>query len=192
MGRALYNGTQSISCGRRLDDQGVSSVEPDDSRHEENSRQKGAGKLVVASGNDSEALQLVEESLDEITFAVQGEIGIADDQPIRLGRDDGADVALHQGVAIVGLVGDECLRLDLVEQRGGLAEVRDLTGGQGDRHWVAQGVHDGMDLRRPPPRDRPMAWQAPPFFAPWRCAGGCGPWSRRASCTRCRCPRPEP
>lgn len=107
----------------------MSSVEPDGSRHEVNSRQESAGKLVVSSCNGSEAVQLVEESLDEITFAVQGEIGIAGDQPISLGRDDGDDVALlqcvDQCVAIIGLVGDEGLRLDrtAIQRRSACAPI---------------------------------------------------------------------
>lgn len=54
-----------------------------------NSGQEGAGELVGAGCDGSEALQLVEESLDEVAFPIQGKIGVTGRQPIRLGGDTG-------------------------------------------------------------------------------------------------------
>ena len=91
-----------------------------------------AGEFVIACGDCPEAFEFTEEALDEIAFAIEGEIGFALDQAIGFGWNDRCDAAFFQGrdqgVCIIGLVREKGFRLDLFEQRCGLAEIGCLAG----------------------------------------------------------------
>ena len=91
-----------------------------------------------------------EESFDEIALAIEGEIRLAWSDTIRLGRNDGGDIPalerVDQGVAIIGLVGQERLGLDLVQQGSCLADIGRLSGREGQGNRVAERIDDGMDL----------------------------------------------
>jgi hypothetical protein len=67
-------------------------------------------------------------------------------------RNDGRDAALRElldeGVAVVSLVADEGVRVDLVEQRRGLSDVGRLPRRQRQRDRVAECIDDSVDLRR--------------------------------------------
>ena len=94
--------------------------------------QEGAGKLVVVRCDSAEALEFAEEALDEVSFAAEGEVGGSLDDAIGPGWNDGGDTAFFQGAAqgigVVGPVGEQGFRLDLIEQRLGLAEIGCLPG----------------------------------------------------------------
>ena len=66
-------------------------------------------------------------------MAIEGEVCVALDEAIGLGRNDGGDTALFQGVdqgvGVVGFVGEKGLGVDLIEQRLGLAEIGSLPRG---------------------------------------------------------------
>jgi hypothetical protein len=53
-------------------DQGLSSVEEDDSGGKLDSGEKISGELVVTGGNGAKVLELVEEALDKVTLARRG------------------------------------------------------------------------------------------------------------------------
>lgn len=59
-----------------------------------NGSENGVCELVVSGGDSAEGFQLVEETPDAISFAVQGEVGVAGDQPIPRGGDDSDDATL--------------------------------------------------------------------------------------------------
>ena len=55
-----------------------------------------------------------------------------------------------QGVGVIALVGEERLRLDLIEQRHRLCDVGSLTRRKRERHGIAERVDDRVDLGRRP------------------------------------------
>jgi len=72
-------------------------------------------------------LQGVEESLDEIALAIEGEVGVSRVLAVGFWRNDGGDPAflelVDEGIRVVALVADKGVRLDLVEKRCGLSDV---------------------------------------------------------------------
>ena len=107
--------------------------------------------FLVARGDAPEVLESIEEALDEIAFAVERVVALALDFPVRLGRDDGPDRPdIERGdeaVAVVSLVTDQSLRLDLRGQMFGAGDVMRLPAGEANRERIAQRIDDGMDLR---------------------------------------------
>lgn len=95
-------------------------------------------------------LEFVEEPLDEVALAVEGEVALARGDAIGLGRNDRGDAprlqGQDQGVGVIGLVGQEGSRTDSGQQRLGLAKIGGLAGGQRDADRIAQGVDDDVDL----------------------------------------------
>jgi len=97
-------------------------------------------------------LQGVEEALDEISLAVEGEVGLSWVLAVGFWRNDGRDPAflelLDEGIRVIPLVADEGARLDLVEKRRGLSDIGRLPRRQRQRDRVAECIDDGVDLRR--------------------------------------------
>ena len=71
----------------------MSSVEPEYGGDELDCGEESAGELVVAGCDSAEVFEIAEEALDEVTLAIEGEIGGALDNAVCLGRDDGGDAA---------------------------------------------------------------------------------------------------
>jgi hypothetical protein len=115
-----------------------------------NGGEEVACELVVACGDGSEVLELVEEPFDEVAFSVEGEVALARGDAIDLWRDDRGDAPRLQGqdqsVGVIGLVGQEGSRTDPGQQRLGLAKIGGLAGGQRDADRIAQSVDDDVDL----------------------------------------------
>jgi hypothetical protein len=90
--------------------------------------------FFVARGDGAELLDNVEEALDEVAFAVEREITCAFLFTVGLWRNHSDDFtnfqALYEGVAVIALVGDERLRLDLLGERLGLRDVVGLPTGE--------------------------------------------------------------
>ena len=128
----------------------MSSVEPEYHADELDGSEECAGEFVIACGDCSEAFEFTEEALDEIAFAIEGEIRFALDEAIGFGWNDGCDTAffqgLDQGVRIIGLVCEKGFRLDLIEQRCGLTEIGCLAGRERHGNGVAESIHDHVDL----------------------------------------------
>jgi hypothetical protein len=82
-------------------------------------------------------LQGVEEVLDEIALAVDGEVGLSRFLAVGFRRNDGRDPELlellDEGVRVISLVADEAVRLDLVEKRRSLSDVGRLPRRQRQR-----------------------------------------------------------
>ena len=99
-----------------------------------NGGQEIAREFVIARGDGPEMLELIEKSLDEISLAVEGEVALALDDAVGLGRNDRCDSPrlqkLDQGVCVISLVAEEGLRIDFIEHRLGLAEIGGLSGRQ--------------------------------------------------------------
>jgi hypothetical protein len=89
----------------------LSSVEEDGRASELNAGDENLGQLVVACGDGPEMLELVEETLNEIAFAVEGEIARARGCSIGFGWDDwrGAPCRLRRGHLPLGSHGMGCV-----------------------------------------------------------------------------------
>ena len=114
-------------------------------------------------------LELVEEALDQVALAVESEVGLARRLAVGLRGYDRRDPAvierLDERVGVVALVGEEGLRVDLVEQRLRLRDVGGLSRCEREGDRVAERIDDDVDLRLVrPPRERPMAWSLPFFL----------------------------
>jgi hypothetical protein len=132
------------------------------------------GEFVISGGYCTELFDFAEEPLDEVAFAVEGEISLTFDEPVGFGRNDGSDVPffqrLDQGVGVVRLIGEESFRLDLVEQRLGLTEIGCLAWRERQGGGVAQSIDDHVYLGRQPSAGSTDSLADPPFLrAPALC-----------------------
>ncbi len=131
-----------------------STHEPEQYANQRDGGKECVGELVVAGGESAVLLEIAEEPLDEIALAVQDEVGLARLTAIGFGRDDGLDATLlqrsDQRIGVITLVGEESLRLDLIEQRHRLCDVGRLPRRERQRHGIAEGIDDRMDLGRQP------------------------------------------
>ena len=98
-------------------------------------------------------LQLGEEALDEVAFAVEplAEAGLP--SPIALRRDVGrCSLLLDQLADMVGVIGLVCqhdrARAEVIEQRIGDLPVMRLSGGQAEPDRETLRVDDDVDLGR--------------------------------------------
>lgn len=94
----------------------------------------------------------VEESLDEIAFPVEREVGRSRIDPIRFWGNDRDNIAVLEGfdqrVCIISLVGEKSLRIDFLEQGFGLAKVARLPRRERKFDRVAERIDDGVDFGR--------------------------------------------
>ena len=133
-----------------------------------------AGEFIVACGDCSEPFYFTKESFNEVTFAVEGEVGIALDEPIGFGWNDRGNASrierLDQGVGIIGLVCEKGFGLDFFEQWCRLAEIGRLARRERRGNGVAQSVYDDVNLRRQAATRSTDGLADPPFFrAPALC-----------------------
>ena len=110
--------------------------------------------LFVARRDGSEVFDDVEEPFDQVALGVKREVAVALCLAVGFWRDnrrDGARFeAFDEGVGVIGLVGEQSLRLDLRGQRLGLRDVMGLAAGQADDQGIAERIDDGVDFRREP------------------------------------------
>jgi hypothetical protein len=62
------------------------------------SSEERAGEFVVTCRNGTELFELIEETFDEVSFAVKREIRFSGFDPIRFGRDDGCDSTVVEDI----------------------------------------------------------------------------------------------
>ena len=95
-------------------------------------------------------LELIEEALDEIAFAIQREVALALCLAVGFGWNDRSDSALVEGlderIGIVGLVGNQSLRLGAVDQWLGASEIVGLAWGEHQLDGVAQRIDERVNL----------------------------------------------
>lgn len=105
---------------------------------------------VVSSCDTSEMLEFVEAALDAVARLVDGEV--VGDQRLAGGiagydrRCAGGGDEVAQGVAVVGLVGEDMLRFETFEQGRCLWCITGLAGCQNDAKRPSQGICGKMDL----------------------------------------------
>ena len=137
------------------------------------SREEVSRGLLVAGGDAPELLENVEEPFDEIAFAIEDEVAIALVFAVRPWRDHDCNVThfqtLHEGVAVVALVGEDRPGLDPSDERLGLFDVVNLAAGEADEKRIAECVHNRVDFRRQPAARAANGFVAPFFIAPALC-----------------------
>ena len=110
--------------------------------------------LVVARGDGAKVLEFVEEALDEIAFAVEHEVALAQDLAIGLWGNHGGDLALaesvDQRISVVSLVADQGLRIGAIDQRLGASQIVGLSWRQHQLDGVAKSIDKRMDFGRQP------------------------------------------
>ena len=95
-------------------------------------------------------LEHVEETLDEIAFAVEGEIARARGFSVGFGWDDRGDRSIveggDEGVGVEGLVGDQSAGIDGFDQRFGAGEIVILARAEHHLDRIAEGVDQGVNF----------------------------------------------
>ena len=126
------------------------SFEEDGCAGELNACEERLGEFVVASCDGPEMLEDVEETLDEIAFAVEGEIARTGGFSVGLGWDDWGDRSIaeggDEGVGVEGLVGDQGAGIDAFDQRFGACEIVILARAEHDLDRIAEGVDERVNF----------------------------------------------
>ena len=95
-------------------------------------------------------LERIEETLDEIAFAVEGEVARAWGFSVGFGWDDRGDRAIvegrDEGVGVEGLVGDQRSGIDGFDQRFSAGEIVILARAEHHLDRIAEGVDERVDL----------------------------------------------
>jgi len=115
---------------------------------------EAVGEFVVAGREATKLFEPIEESLHQVTRFVPLPIELARGASVAPRRDDGLSPRLgdhcDEHVAVVSLVGDNCISLDGIDQCGPLCNVGYLATGEDQAQWIAQGIHACMDLGSQP------------------------------------------
>ena len=130
--------------------------------------------LLVTRCDGSELFDEIDESLDEVSFAVEGKVAWPFDPAVFLGWDDRNNAAdfevFNKAVGIIPFVTDERLRRDLGNQCFGLRNLVDLAFGEAERERVSQGIDNDVDLGRRAAAGASYGLVLAPFFrAPALC-----------------------
>ena len=95
-------------------------------------------------------LERVEETLDEIAFAVEREITGTRDLSVGFGWDDGGDRSIveggDEGVGVEGLVGDQGTGIGGFDQRLGASEIVILARAEHHLDRIAEGIDERVNL----------------------------------------------
>src|SRR5262249_48015970 len=129
-----------------------------------------ARAAVIASGETSKVLELVEAALDAVALAVERLVvpddlfaaAVGGDHALHAGRLDGR----ADGIAVVSLVSDDSATLHAVQHSVGRAAVVHLAAGQKKAQRASKGVGEEMDLGRQPTSGTPQSLIRSPFLAP--------------------------
>ena len=153
----------------------MSSIEPDESGDQVNAGQEASCGLVVAGGDGPELLELGDEVLDQMPGLIEVFVKGARCRPGLPRWDDRRLAGLgqrleHPRVGIERLVGNERLGLKLWEQGIGSSQIVLLTTGEMKAGWIAERIHQGVDLGGQPALAAPDGLVRPSFLgAPAAC-----------------------
>ena len=124
-----------------------------DSRRGVSSRQSSC-RFFVSRGDAPELLEIAEEILDEMAPFVHREVARDRAHPIGLGWNDGHGASAVQfgadPVDVEGLVGQQGLEVDTLDQRRNADAVVALAGKQQEARQVAERIDERDDFRRQP------------------------------------------
>ena len=112
--------------------------------------EENLGELVVTRGDSPEMLELVEETLNEIAFAVEGEVARARGFSVGFGWDDWDDRSIveggDEGIRVERLVGDQSAGIDGFDQRFGTNQIVILAGAEHHLDGIAEGIDEHVNL----------------------------------------------
>lgn len=95
-------------------------VTPNTRRNRMNETRRNATYHSRETVQTTGASAIIEEPFDQVSLAIQREIGRALNDPVCLGRDDRSDLTLpktvDEGVRIISFVGQKGLWVDLIKQ----------------------------------------------------------------------------
>ena len=111
---------------------------------------ESGSQLVVSSGDATELLESVEETLDQ----VPGFVAVPIDLPFVVAVGTRRDIRLcplfldnlHQGITVIPFVRRDGMGRDANHQRLPLADIGNLPTGQQNADRVAKGIHSRMNL----------------------------------------------
>lgn len=115
--------------------------------------QEVGSELIVANGNSAELLKLEKEFFHKMAFLVEPPVDKPRIRVIRLGRDAEVRIVVSDKLAELPLaVGsvrkDGCaFQVNPAEQFFRNRDIAGIAGGQHDLNRVAQGIHNGVNLR---------------------------------------------
>src|SRR5690554_4954012 len=129
-----------------------------------------AGAAIIAGGESAKMLQFVEAALDAVALAIERCVernehlaaAARGDHGFHPGRRD----VLANGVAVVGLVGNDGVAGGAVQQRRGRAAVVHLAAGQQEAQRPPERVGNEMDFGRQSASGTPQSLVRAPFLAP--------------------------
>ena len=112
--------------------------------------EENLGELVVARGDSPEMLELVEETLNEIAFAVEGEVARARGFSVGFGWDDWDDRSIveggDEGIRVERLVGDQSAGIDGFDQRFGTSQIVILAWAEHHLDGIAEGIDEHVNF----------------------------------------------
>jgi len=115
-----------------------------------NPGEKNLGELVVTRGDGPEMFELVEETLNEIAFAVEGEVARARGFSVGFGWDDWGDRSIveggDEGVGVERLVGDQSAGIDGFDERFSASQIVILARAEHHLNRIAEGIDERVNF----------------------------------------------
>ena len=115
-----------------------------------NAGEENLGELVVTRGDGPEMFELVEETLNQIAFAVEGEIAGARSFSVGFGWDDWRDRSIveggDEGVGVERLVREQGAGIDGFDERLSASQVVILARAEHHLDRIAEGVDERVNL----------------------------------------------
>jgi len=101
-------------------------------------------QLVEARKDTSKMLDLVDETLNQVSFTIQPRIVFAQDVGSLMRRDYSLDPVLYEIIDKMGsgitAVSDQALKIEAIKQGFSLRDVMTLSSGQHKAQWVSQTI----------------------------------------------------
>jgi len=118
-------------------------------------------------------LKFVEETLDEIAFAIEDAVAETWNFSGELGRNDRCDAspveAFDESVGIEGFVGDQSAWINGFDQRFGAGQIMGLTGAEHNLDRITQGIDKRVDFGAQSASRSANGLRAVFFWAPALC-----------------------
>ena len=115
-----------------------------------NAGEENLGELVVTRGDGPEMLEFVEETLNEIALAVEGEVARARGFSVGFGWDDWDDRSIgeggDEGVGVERLVGDQSAGVDGFDERFSASQIVILARAGHHLDRIAKGIDERVNL----------------------------------------------
>ena len=109
-------------------------------------REEADGQFVIAGGYAAKVLELIEHSLDEIAFFIEGGVIGTLNQAMPSWRNDWLRAGVNEGVTIITSVGQNDVGAIALQQRQCLREIVSLIGREEEAQGIAQCVAQGVNL----------------------------------------------